>query len=157
MFPLSHHPPLSSGETRSGSRFPFRNFTKLPSKKAQEIFMNQIRLKLVHSLLELAILEILLWSLQKENQIIHYYHRLYIHLQSIFKTHVFYILYWKFSLSFYLNLKLRKYLLSKWCSTLESTIEFELEYIRSLYSTFDICDMELYLHDLQLTSSTKWK
>lgn len=53
---------------------------------------------------------------------------------------MFCIWYCKFSLPFYPKLKVRKYLTSKlWCSTLEIAIEFEWEYMRCLYSSFDIC------------------
>lgn len=58
--------------------------------------------------------------------------------ENIFKTPMFCILYCKCILPFYLNLKLREYLFSKLCGTIETAIKFELESLRSLYSTFDI-------------------
>ena len=83
MLPLSHHLPWSAGETRPRSRFSFKNFTKLPSKKAQEIFINHIGLKLGCIFGWLAVLEIFLLRFQKKNQIICYY-CLYVHLPRYF-------------------------------------------------------------------------
>ena len=70
MLPLSHHLPWSAGETRPGSRFSFKNFIKLPSKKAQEIFINHIGLKLGCIFGWLAILEIFLLRFQKKNNLL---------------------------------------------------------------------------------------
>lgn len=57
--------------------------------------------------------------------------------QNTSKIHV---LYYKFSFTSYHKLEVRKYLLRKLCyGALEITIEFEWEYIRYLYSTFNIC------------------
>ena len=52
---------------------------------------------------------------------------------------MFCVLCWKLSLTLYLNWELRKYLFSKLCDTLETAVEFELDYMRGLYLTCDIC------------------